>query len=92
MQAFLIRRLATLPLLLLGISIISFTLLNLAPGDPAYIVLKHQQQGEEPSVEAVRELRRQWRLDDPIVLRSLPGWPGWAGEIWGGPIAADCPS
>ena len=69
MQAYLARRLLTLPFLLMGISIVSFTLLDLAPGDPAYIILKHQEGGEEPLPEAVLELRQQWHLDDPVVLR-----------------------
>jgi peptide/nickel transport system permease protein len=69
MQRYLARRLMALPVLLLGISIVSFTLLNLAPGDPAYIILKHEQGGEEPSPESVRELRDRWHLDDPLVMR-----------------------
>lgn len=69
MQLYLARRLLALPVLLLGISIVSFALLNLAPGDPAYIILKQEQGGEEPSPESVRELRSRWHLDDPIVLR-----------------------
>ncbi len=69
MQSYLVRRLLTLPVLLLGISIISFTLLNLAPGDPAYSILRDQQEGEEPRPEDVLALRQELRLDDPVVLR-----------------------
>jgi peptide/nickel transport system permease protein len=69
MQTYLARRLLTLPVLLLGISIISFTLLNLAPGDPADILLRLQQPGTEPPREAVLALRQDLRLDDPLVLR-----------------------
>jgi len=69
MREYAARRLLTLPLLLLGISIISFTLLNLAPGDPAYIILKQQNPGEAPSREAVLALRQELHLDDPAALR-----------------------
>ena len=69
MQSYLVRRLLTLPVLLLGISIISFTLLNLAPGDPAYSILKDRNPGEEPAPEDILALRKQLRLDDPVVLR-----------------------
>ena len=69
MQSYLVRRLLTLPVLLLGISIISFTLLNLAPGDPAYSILKDRNSGEEPAPEDILALRKQLRLDDPVVLR-----------------------
>jgi peptide/nickel transport system permease protein len=69
MQTYVTRRLLTLPVLLLGISIISFTLLNLAPGDPADILLRLQQPGTEPPREAVLAFRKELRLDDPLPLR-----------------------
>ena len=69
MGAYMARRLIILPALLLGISIISFTLLNLAPGDPAYILLKTEDPGEEPSPEAVLALRQELGLDAPFPLR-----------------------
>jgi peptide/nickel transport system permease protein len=69
LQAYVARRLLTLPVLLFGISIISFILLNLAPGDPADILLRLQQPGTEPPREAVLALRRELRLDDPLPLR-----------------------
>jgi peptide/nickel transport system permease protein len=69
MQTYLMRRLFSLPLLLFGISLISFTLLNLAPGDPAGILLRLQQPGTEPPQEAVLALRQELGLDDPLPLR-----------------------
>ncbi len=69
MQAYVARRLLTLPVLLLGISIIAFTLLNVAPGDPADILLRLQQPGTEPPREAVLALRQELRLDAPLLLR-----------------------
>ena len=69
MQNYLARRLMTLPLLLLGISIISFMLLNFAPGDAAEIALVRQNGGVAPSREAVAELRQQLGLNDPLPIR-----------------------
>jgi ABC-type dipeptide/oligopeptide/nickel transport system permease component len=69
MHAHIRQRLLILPVLLLGISIISFTLLNLAPGDPAEILLRLQQPGTEPPREAVLAFRRELRLDDPFPVR-----------------------
>jgi peptide/nickel transport system permease protein len=69
MPTYLARRLLSLPLLLLGISLVSFTLLNLAPGDPAEILLGLQQPGTEPPQEAVLALRQELGLDDPLPLR-----------------------
>jgi len=69
MQTYLARRLLFLPGLLVGISLISFSLLNLAPGDPAEILLRLQQPGAEAPREAVLALRQALHLDDPLPLR-----------------------
>ena len=69
MRAYIMWRLLTLPALLCGISIISFTLLNLAPGDPAEILLRLQQPGTEPPREAVLALRHRLHLDDPLPVQ-----------------------
>lgn len=66
MMAYLARRLATLPLLLLGISAVSFGLLNLAPGDPAEIILRQRNPGQLPSAAAVEAMRGQLGLDTPL--------------------------
>ena len=69
MQTYLARRLLFLPGLLVGISLISFSLVNLAPGDPAEILLRLQQPGAEAPREAVLALRQALHLDDPLPLR-----------------------
>ena len=63
MLAYLARRLVTLPLLLLGISAVSFALLNLAPGDPAEIVLRQRNPGQLPSPAEVAAMRVELGLD-----------------------------
>ena len=63
------RRLATLPLLMVGISIISFLLLNFAPGDAAEITLTRQHSGISPSKEAVAALRQELGLDASLPVR-----------------------
>ena len=80
MGAYLIRRLATLPLMLLGISAFSFALLNLAPGDPAEIVLRQRNPGQTPSPAAVSAMRVELGLDAPLpaqyfrwISRALSG-------------------
>ncbi len=69
MRAYLFRRLATLPLLLLGISAVSFGLLNLAPGDPAENVLRQRNPGQTPSEAAVSALRAELGLDDALLTQ-----------------------
>ena len=80
MGAYLARRLATLPLLLVGISAVSFALLNLAPGDPAEIVLRQRNPGQLPSPAAVAAMRVELGLDASLpvqyarwVSRALAG-------------------
>ena len=71
MVAYLARRLATLPLLLLGISAVSFALLNLAPGDPAEIVLRQRNPGQLPNPAEVAALRAELGLDAPLPVQYV---------------------
>ena len=71
MRGYLARRLLTLPLLLVGISGISFLLLNFAPGDAAEITLRRQNGGVTPPREAVVALRQELGLDDPLPVRYV---------------------
>lgn len=66
MTRFLLRRLVfTIPVLVF-VTLIVFSLINLIPGDPARILL-----GEEPSQEALQTLRHELGLDRPFLVRYL---------------------
>ena len=82
MVAYLVRRLATLPLLLLGISAVSFALLNLAPGDPAEIVLRQRNPGQLPSAAEVSAMRIELGLDAPLPVQYVR----WAGQALAGDL------
>ncbi len=69
MGAYLVRRLATLPLLLLGISAVSFALLNLAPGDPAEIVLRQRNPGQLPNPAEVAAMQIELGLDASLPVQ-----------------------
>ena len=69
MGGYLFRRLLTLPPLLVGISLVSFLLLYFAPGDAAEITLLRQNNGVNPSREAVAALRQELGLDAPLPLQ-----------------------
>ena len=71
MGAYLARRLATLPLLLLGISCVSFALLNLAPGDPAEIVLRQRNPGQTPSPAEVVAMREELGLNSSLPVQYV---------------------
>ena len=71
MGSYAARRLLTLPPLLVGISLISFLLLNFAPGDAAEITLRRQNGGITPPPEAVLALREDLGLDAPLPMRYV---------------------
>lgn len=74
-----VRLLSLIPLLL-GVSLITFGLLQLAPGDPAEILLKGYE--EAPSREAVEALRASIGLNDPAYLQY---WK-WLGRVTRGDL------
>ncbi len=65
------RLLLAVPVLVL-VSIVAFTLLRLAPGDPALL-----QAGLDAPPEAVEAVRQQLRLDEPLPMQYL----AWFGQV-----------
>jgi len=61
-----------------GVSVITFGLINLAPGDPADLILRSEMG--EPTVEAVEALRRELGLNAPVHLRYVR-WLGKACRL-----------
>lgn len=68
MTRYLLRRLAYLIPVWLGISFIAFVLANLTPGDPARLMLQ-RDLGRQPTGDEVALARAQMGLDDPFVIR-----------------------
>ncbi|OFX28395.1 MAG: hypothetical protein A2Z07_12720 [Armatimonadetes bacterium RBG_16_67_12] len=66
MQAYLARRLVLLVPTLIGVTLVTFLMLQFAPGDPVAIML-----GEFASGERVRQLRQELGLDRPLVVQYL---------------------
>ena len=68
MGAYVLRRLLTALPVLLGISLVLFTILALAPGDP------FGELATNPNVppEVRANLRKQFGLDDPVAVRYVP--------------------
>ncbi|WP_298167836.1 ABC transporter permease [Novosphingobium sp.] len=64
MLAFLFRRLGFLAVVLLGVSLITFAIAHLAPGDPARLVA-----GPQASAEAVARVRIDLGLDQPVAAQ-----------------------
>lgn len=95
---YLLQRLATLLLVLLGVSILTFLIIPLIPGDPARVRL-----GVQATPETVAALRQQLGLDRPlpvqywdwltgIVLRGDFGTSLLSGRQIGGEIARRLPA
>src|SRR5687768_17410881 len=69
MFRYLLDRLATLPLVLFGVSVMTFGLMSLVPGDPAEAILR--RDGTEPPPQAVQALRRELGLDAPVPVQYV---------------------
>ena len=67
-----LTRVASLLPILLGISVVTFSLIRLVPGDPVIALL-----GMEANESAIQALRRQLALDQPLIAQYL----AWAGRI-----------
>jgi peptide/nickel transport system permease protein len=65
MKRYIVKRISYLFIVMLGVSILTFSLSQLTPGDPAELILR--EGGLEPTREAVQALRKEMGLDDPIV-------------------------
>ncbi|MFP5110976.1 ABC transporter permease [Bacillaceae bacterium C204] len=69
---FLLRRLLlTIPILFL-VSVLTFSLIHLIPGDPARVIL-----GQEATPEAYQSLRAELGLDKPIIVQYFT----WLGHV-----------
>ncbi|MDQ0457232.1 ABC transporter permease [Rhizobium paknamense] len=75
MATLLTRRLASLVLTLLAVSLLIFLVMNLLPGDPAAIML-----GTSASPETLTALRQELGLDQPVIAR----YAAWLGGVMTG--------
>ncbi|HEY2246461.1 MAG TPA: ABC transporter permease [Bradyrhizobium sp.] len=77
MLFFVARRLLYLVPVLLAVSMLTFVIASLLPGDLAYVIL-----GDQATPEKVEALRHDMGLDQPIALRYL----GWLGHVLQGDL------
>ena len=66
MLAYLAKRLFWAVLVLLGLSMVSFALLSLVPGDPARVLA-----GQQATPSVLAQIRHGWGLDQPVPVRYL---------------------
>ncbi|MCO5384132.1 MAG: ABC transporter permease [Methanosarcina barkeri] len=77
MRTILLNRLLQLIQVMVGISLITFTVISFSPGDPAEITLRATLGTESPPKEAVARLHEEMGLDDPWHVRYLK----WASRV-----------
>lgn len=75
MTGYIARRIAYLLPVLVGVSLLAYSLINLAPGDPARIILQRLGTGPVTDLE-IQEVREDLGLDDPFPLR----YARWMGD------------
>ena len=66
MLAVFLRRLAFALPLILAVVVVTFALIHLAPGDPAYLLA-----GDAPTPEFLAQVRAQYGLDQPLMQQLL---------------------
>lgn len=75
MKAYLVKRLLQIIPTLLGISLLTFIIIQLAPGDPAVLKLKMSGQGQVAetalSKQIVEETKKLYGLDKPLPIQYL---------------------
>lgn len=70
MLRFVLRRLGTSIAVLFGVSLITYLMIYLTPGDPAVTILR-QQSGEYPDQETLEAFRAEHGLDEPVPIQYL---------------------
>lgn len=66
MIRYILRRILMMIPVMLGVTLIVFTMMYITPGDPAEIIL-----GDNATPEAVAQLRAEMGLDDPYLVRYV---------------------
>ena len=66
MTRYIFQRLVLLLPVLIGISVVAFSMLRLIPGDPATVML-----GEHATIEQIEDFRERMGLNDPIYIQYL---------------------
>jgi ABC-type dipeptide/oligopeptide/nickel transport system permease component len=61
---YIIKRLLSVIPVLIGVTILTFTISHIIPGDPVRATL-----GPYPSAEAVQELKQKWGMDRPVYVQ-----------------------
>lgn len=79
---YLLRRLLTMAVVLFGVSLLTYAMIFVTPGDPARTILTQQMGGQSPSQEAIEQFRAAEGLDDPFPVQ----YARWMGGVLRGDL------
>ncbi|MBT9159845.1 MAG: nickel ABC transporter permease [Dehalococcoidia bacterium] len=68
MLTYIIRRIGVMVFILLGVSVITFSMMHFVPGDPAEVIAI-ERYGEEVTAETIEHVRRELGLDQPVYIQ-----------------------
>ncbi len=86
MLRFIGRRLITIPLVLIGLSLITFTVSRLVPGDPVKLAA-----GPQASPDQIIALQHEFGMDQPLPVQYLTYMGGLLQGNWGYSISGKRP-
>ena len=66
MAQYILKRMIMLLPVLIGVSLVSFSLLHMVPGDPAVLLA-----GEDANPDFIQALRKEYGLDKPLYVQYL---------------------
>ena len=69
MLAFIVRRFLQMIPVMLGITLVTFILMNAVAGDPVMQLIDERQAGMDQA--AIENIRKQWGLDQPLSVQYL---------------------
>ncbi|MBT9148988.1 MAG: Glutathione transport system permease protein GsiC [Dehalococcoidia bacterium] len=68
MLTYIIRRIGVMVFILLGVSVITFSMMHFVPGDPAEMIAM-ERYGKEVTAETIEHVRRELGLDQPVYIQ-----------------------
>lgn len=75
MSAYILGRLAQIPIVLIGVSVVLFMIMHYLPGDPIYAAIGESESVLEP--EVVEQMRDELGLNDPVFVQ----YGRWVGGL-----------
>ncbi|MDQ1262808.1 MAG: Nickel transporter permease NikB [Euryarchaeota archaeon] len=69
MNGYVLKRLLSAVPVMIGVSLLSYLLLCIAPGDPAEILMRLQSGGVDPDRAAIEAFREEHGFNDPIYIQ-----------------------